>query len=252
VADAIALAGVRASSRSRAHAGWNLQPAANLLAPAVLLGLLRAWSWSTAPKQGLYFTAETLLIAYAYFAVVRGVHLDMMSRDPVGRYDRRRALSARCDFYHGLRRFWREIALVLLPLLGAALTLDVLTAGTGAQLRLNVHLSMLFVAVMVWARYGPAVVIASARWSPSQPPAFAEARELAASFQVASSFALVNIGFAGVALLGLAAYKSAGALLSSSRDELICLAVLFIALAWLALWLQCRWAGYIPAARGGR
>ncbi len=63
--------------------------------------------------------------------------------------------------------------------------LDALTAGTGVQHRPNVHLSILFVEIMVWARYGAAVVIASARWTPPQPSAFTRARELADSAPVA-------------------------------------------------------------------
>ena len=70
MADALLFAGARGKSRSRAHVDWNVYPFLDLLAPALLLGLWRAWSSAVAPKLGVYFTAEVLLMAYAYFAVV--------------------------------------------------------------------------------------------------------------------------------------------------------------------------------------
>ena len=103
-----------------------------------------------------------------------------------------------------------KIAIGVLALLLAALALDVLTAGTGIQRRPNLHLTILFVEIMVWARYGAAVVIAAARWSPPRSPAFAQARELASSLPVARSFALTNIAFAAAALAAVAGYKWGG------------------------------------------
>ena len=198
-----------------------------------------------APRLGVYFTAEALLIAYAYFAVVRGVHLNVRSYDRTGRYSRALALKAGRDFVRGLLRYWVKIALVVLPLLVAALVLDVLTKKFGVPHRPNVNLSILFVEIMVWARYGAPVVIASAHWSPPRPAAFGEARALADRPPVARSFALTNIAFGAAALAAVASYKWAGPLLPSARAESIGSAILFTALAFLALWLQCRWARYI-------
>jgi hypothetical protein len=252
MADALLFAGAHAESRSRARIDWNFHLFVDLLAPALLLGLLRLWSSAMAPRLGVYFTAEALLIAYAYFAVVRGVHLNARSYDWSGRYSRERALKAGQDFHRGLRRYWVKIALVVLPVLMAALMLDALTGNNGVQYRPNIHLSILFVEIMVWARYGAAVVIASARWSPPQPAAFNEARELAARPLAARSFALTNIAFGVAALAAVAAYKWGGPLMPSARAEFIGSAVLFTALALLALWLQCRWTRTILPRIGER
>jgi len=242
MADALLFADARAESRSRARVDWNFHLFVDLLAPALLLGLLRLWSSAMAPRLGVYFTAEALLIAYAYFAVVRGVHLNARSYDRAGRYSRELALQAGQDFLRGLQRYWVKIALVVLPLLLAALVLDALTKKFGVPHRPNVNLSILFVEIMVWARYGAPVVIASARWSPPGPAAFGEARALADRSPVARSFALTNIAFGAAALVAVASYKWGGPLLPSARAEFIGSAVLFTALAFLALWMQCRWA----------
>jgi hypothetical protein len=242
MADALLFAGAHAESRSRARVDWNFHLLLDLLAPALLLGLLRLWSSAIAPRLGVYFAAEALLIAYAYFAVVRCVHLNARSYDSAGRYSRVLALEAGQNFHRGLQRYWVKIALLVLPLLVAALVLDVLTKKIGMPHRPNTNLSILFVEMMVWARYGAAVIIASARWSPPRPAAFGEARELADRTPVARSFALTNIAFGAAALAAVAAYKWGGPLLPSARAEFIGSAVLFTALAFLALWLQCRWA----------
>ena len=172
-------------------------------------------------------------------------HLSARSYDRTGCYSRALASRAGQDFHRGLRRYWLKIATGVLALLLAALALDLLTSGTGIQRRPNVHLTILFLEIMVWARYGAAVVIAAARWSSRRPPAFARARELAASTPVARSFALNNIAFAAAALAAVAGYKWGGALLPSARAELFSAAGVFVCLAFLALWLQCRWARYI-------
>lgn len=246
MADALLFAGARTESRSRARIDWNFHLILDLLAPALLLGLLRLWSSAMAPRLGAYFTAEALLIAYAYFAVVRSVHINARSYDRAGRYSRALALEAGQGFHRGLQRYWVKIAIVVLAMLVAAMVLDVLTKRIGMPHRPNTNLTILFVEIMVWARYGAAVVIASARWTPSRPAAFGEARELAERPAVARSFALTNIAFGAAALAAVAAYKWAGPLLPSARAEFIGSAVLFTALAFLALWLQCRWARTVP------
>jgi len=245
MANALLFADARSRSNSRARVNWNFSLLLDLLAPALLLGLWRVWSAAMAPRLGIYFTAEAVLIAYAYFAVVRCVHLDARSTDRAEHYSRALALRARQEFGRALRRHWVPIALVVLPLLSVAFVLDALTAGTGVQHRPNVHLSILFVEIMVWARYGAAVVVASARWTPPQPPAFARARTLADSGPVARSFALTNIAFGVAALAAIGGYKWGGVLLPSVKAELVCSAVVYTSLALLALWLQCRWARHI-------
>jgi hypothetical protein len=242
MADALLFAGAHAESRSRARIDWNFHLFLDLLAPALLLGLLRLWSSAMAPRLGVYFTAEALLIVYAYFAVIRSVHLNARSYDTAGHYSRALSLRAGQDFHRGLLRYRVKIALVVLPLLVAALVLDVLTKKFGVAYRPNINLSILFVEIMVWARYGAAVIIAAARWSPPRPAAFGEARELAGRPPVARSFSLTNIAFGAAALAAVAAYKWGGPLLPSAGAEFIGSAVLFTALAFLALGLQCRWA----------
>jgi hypothetical protein len=245
MADALLFADARSESRFRAHINGTFYLFLDLLAPALLLGLWRAWSSAMAPKLGVYFTAEALLMACAYFAVARMAHISAHSYDRTGCYSRVLALRVGQDFHRGLRRYWLKIATGVMALLLTALALDLLTSGTGIQRRPNVHLTILFLEIMVWARYGAAVVVAAARWSSDQPPAFAHARELAASYPVARSFALNNIAFAAAALAAVAGYKWGGALLPSARAELFSAAGVFVCLAFLALWLQCRWARYI-------
>ena len=242
MADALLFADARGASRSRAHINGAFYLFLDLLPPALLLGLWRVWSSAMAPKLGVYFTAEVLLIAYAYFAVVRMTHINAHSYDRTGHYNRALALRAGQDFHRGLRQYWLKIAIGVLALLVAALALDALTAGTGIQRRPSLHLTILFVEIMVWARYGAAVVITAARWAPPRSPAFAQARELAGSIPVARSFALTNIAFAAAALVAVAGYKWGGVLLPSARLELLCSVGVFVCLAFLALWLQCRWA----------
>ena len=252
MADALLFAGARAESRSRARVDWNFHLFVDLLAPAVLLGLLRLWASAMAPRLNLYFTAEAVVIAYAYFAVIRGVHINARSHDWTGRYSRALALQAGQGFHQALQQYWVKFALVVLPLLVAALVLDVLTKNIGMQHRPNVHLTVLFVEIMVWARYGAAIVVASIRWSPPRPPAFETAREVAESPAIARSFALTNIAFCATALVAVAVYKWGGPLLPSARAEMIGSAVLFVALAFLALWLQYRWARSIVPRIGER
>jgi hypothetical protein len=241
MADAFLFADVR-RSHSYARVHWNFHFVLDLLVPALLLGLWRAWTSATAPRMDVYFTAEALLIAYAYFAVVRAVFLSVRSHDRSGRYSRRLALEATREFWLGVRRTWSKIAIIVLSLLVAALVLDLLTAHSGAQHRPNVHLTILAIEIMIWARYGAAVVLAAARWSPPEMPAFAQARERADQPAAARSFALVNVAYGMAALAAIAGYKWLGAALPSARAELVSSAILFTGLALLALWLQCRWA----------
>jgi hypothetical protein len=241
MAYALLFGGQRRESRSRAQLKGTFLLALDLIAPALLLGLWRVWSSALAPKLSFYFTAEVLLIVYAYFAVVRTTHVAVRSFDQTGAYSRSLAVAAAQTFHRGVRPYWIKIAIVCLSLLLGALALDMLTTGTGLQRRPNLHLTILFLEIMIWARYGAAIVIAAACWSPSGPPAFAEARELADRPDVARSFALTNVAFGAIALAGVAAYKWGGALLPTARAELFCSAALFASLAFLALWLQCRW-----------
>jgi hypothetical protein len=245
MAGAFLFADVRDRSRSRAHVNWNFHLVLDLLAPALLLGLWRAWTSAMAPRMDVYFSAEALLIAYAYFAVVRAVFLNVHSHDRSGRYDRTLALKAAREFRLGVRRYRPKIAIIVLLLLVAALFLDMLTARSGTQHRPNVHLTILCIEVMIWARYGAAVVLTAARWWPPEAPAFVQARELAEQTVAARSFGLVSIAYGMAALAAVAGYKWLGPFLPSTMAQLSSSTILFTGVALLALWLQCRWAQYI-------
>jgi hypothetical protein len=238
----VSFAEPRNNSPARAHITRNFYLFLDLLAPALLLGLWRVWTSTQAPRWSVYFTGEALLIAYAYFAVVRSVYLNAHSTDGSGNYNRALALKAARNLHHGLRPYWTKIAIAVLALLVAGVVLDMLTAGSRMQHRPNVHLSILFVEIMVWARYGAAIVIAAATWSPPQPAEFARARRLANHAPIARSFALVNLAFGAAAVVILAAYKFGGPLLPTPKAGLVCALAVFTGLAMLALWLQCRWA----------
>lgn len=236
-------------SQSRSYARWQLPAWTFLIPPAILLGMLRIWSLWIAPKHDVYFTAEAFLVIYACFAIVRAVHVNAHSHDAQGRFDPVLAWNAKQRFYGQLGRYGTRIAAVVLGLLAGAHVLDVLTAGTGVQYRANVHLSIVFIELMVWARYGAAIVIASAQWTPPEPAQFAKARWTAsdASLRIAQSLTAGNIFlcFAGLVAVSLHSRLITMMLfdaLPSSRAVFICAAVLCAVLAWLALWLLCRGA----------
>src|SRR5262245_7462887 len=88
---------------SRARAGDHLRLLVSLLSPGLLLGVLHTWSLATAPRYGVYFTAEAVLALYALLAVVRGVQVSVHSHDDQGRYDAAKARQARLAFYSELR-----------------------------------------------------------------------------------------------------------------------------------------------------
>jgi hypothetical protein len=231
------------SSARRAPSIWHVElaPLLALLPDAVLLGLLRVFALTVAPKHGFYFTTEAFLIVYACFAVVRAVHIGANSHDGLGRYSPQLARRARQAFYAGLRRQPARIALVVLALLLAALSLDMLTAGTGTQFRLNVHLTVMLLELAAWLRYGSMLAIASARWVPSRRPSFARARVLVSKQRSAVARALwpAHILICVAALSSLAAYGGrAGVMVLGGGNPRLVLcwtAALCACLAWLAL-----------------
>jgi hypothetical protein len=236
------LVGLRNQSAVRPRAGWNVRLLLDLLPPALLLGLLRTWATELAPRQGLYFTAEALLLAYAYFAVARSVYVSTHGRTASGAYDWASAQKAGREFHRGLRRFLPRMALILMLVLTVAFGLDWVAAGSGMNYRPSVHLAVLLMGVMVWARYGGAVVLTTVCWKPGERPAFAKARAMMATRALAWSFALTNLAFGAIAVAVLVPFKI-GVLVAPNRyDELLWSAGLFTALALTALWLQSRWA----------
>jgi hypothetical protein len=249
--NAVALSDVDCPAPSRGHASWRgaLLPVAALLPSAILLGVLRVWSLAVAPQLGVYFTAEALLVLYACFAITRAANVSANSYDEQGRWCSQLARQAKHTFFAGLRREWARIARIVVPLLLGALLLDMLTAGTRAQFRPNIHLSLMFVELMAWWRYGSVIAIAAAQWTPAYPPALARARVLVSKswLNVLPSLALAHIALSAAGLAGLAVHGSrvagAGPLVLNAPDVRIALAchvALCAGLAWLALALLCR------------
>ena len=128
----VAVSALDAASPPRAQIFHRIAPYVSLLPPALLLGMLRIWSLWVAPRHGVYFTVEAVLIIYACFAIVRAVHVHAHSTDSRGSYDAARARKARNAFHGEIGRHWARIAIVVLGLLLIAFGLDVLTADTGA------------------------------------------------------------------------------------------------------------------------
>jgi hypothetical protein len=244
--NAVALTGTDEGASARPRIRSQLLPFLSLISPAVLLGVLHTWSLSTAPRYGVYFTAEALLIVYAFLAIARAVHVHARSYDDQARYDARHAQEARRGFYQGLLQHWPRIAACVLPLLLVAFALDALTADTAAQYRANVHLSVLFVQLMAWWRYGTAIVIASTQWAPPRSLALARARLLAADpwLRAARSLRLANVALSAAALASIG-LQSKWLLLPlfqvapSARLVFGITAALSACLAWLALLLMC-------------
>lgn len=248
MARVVSLPSPRSHVPARARLSSYIHLASDLLPAALLIGLLRTWATELAPRQGWYFTAEALLIAYAYFALFRSVHVFTHGRNAEGDYDRALAQKAAHAFQRGLRVYVPKLVIVLSALLLGALALDVLTVHSGAQFRPNTHLAVLLAGILIWARYGAAVSVTAARWEPGRELDFARAREVAWRPRIAMSFALASAAFAAVALAVIAPFK-AGVLVAPSRvDELIWSATLYTGLAMLALWLQCRWAAKAMAS----
>jgi hypothetical protein len=259
--NAVALPGFDTASSPHERVAWHhaLSPIVSLLPPAILLGVLRVSCLTVAPKHGVYFTAEALLTVYACFAVTRAVHVNALSYDASERYDAGRAQRARQVFNRQLRRHWARIALLVLPLLVAALVADLLTAGTGIQQRLNIHLSIMFVELMAWWRYGPVIAIAAAQWTPPRPPSLARARWLArnAWLEVARALAPAHIFLSLAALSCLGVYGGRTwvrmfGTLPDARIVLGGLAALCAGLVWVALWSTCRGSLAVAALKRAR
>jgi hypothetical protein len=225
----------------------DLPSLAALISPAVLIGVLHTWSMATAPRYGMYFTAAAWLVLYALLAIVRGVHVAVHSYDGRGRYDAAQAGEARRSFYRALFGSWKRIATVVLPLLFAALALDLLTADTGLQHRANVHLSVLFVQMMAWWRYGPVIVVAASQWAPPRPLGLARARLLAMdpTVRAGASLLLANLVLAAAAAAAFVLQSKwmmphMFEAVPSARFVFVSAAAACALLTWLSLLLTCR------------
>jgi hypothetical protein len=255
--NAVALPALDSATQPRKRAQWRhvLSPFLPLLPSALLLGVLRVWSLAMAPRVGVYFTADALLVVYACFAVARAISVNVSSSDASGRYDPRKAQQAQRTFYAALRRGWAPIAALVLPLVLAGLVADVLTAGTNIQQRTNIHLSIMFVELMAWWRYGSVIAIAAAQWTPPRPPALAWARCLVGNpkLEVARLLAPAHIALTMAALASFAVYGSRTwvslfGVMPDPRIVLLCTVVLSAGFAWVALSRLC-WGALAIRAR---
>jgi hypothetical protein len=75
MSQALALPRPHSLAPPRIRINWDPPFSLGLIAPAVLIGFLRMWTFFLAPRYGVYFTSELVLIAYAYFAGARGLHV---------------------------------------------------------------------------------------------------------------------------------------------------------------------------------
>jgi hypothetical protein len=241
----------RSVSPPRIQINWDPPFFLNLLAPAFLLALLRLFSAFGAAAYGLYFTCEAALIAYAYLAIARAVYICHLSRDREGRYDAPRARKAEQGFHRQLSARGASLARSITPVFAVSLVLDLLTAGTRIPWLYATTFGIALIEFMLWMRYGPAFVIACAKWSPTQPFDLSKARRLIADHRrrVSFSFRLVNLVFVCVAVPALVVYRRLGIVIASylpSNDLLFLYSVVFMAgIAAFALWLHCAWSAYI-------
>jgi hypothetical protein len=245
--NAVTLPASGSARRSRSHWHASIAPLFAFVPDAILLGLLRVFTLAAAPRHGVYFTMEALLIVYACFAIVRAVHISANGRDDRGHYSRERARKAQSAFYAGLRQRLARIGLVVLPLLLAALLLDMLTAGTGAQHRFNIHLTLMFVELAAWLRYGSMLTIASARWASPRRPSLAKARVIIGRerARVARSLWPAHLLLCTAALASLVVYggrSGSVVVVGSGHDPRLVLcwtAAACAVLAWLAIARLC-------------
>jgi len=232
----------------RIRINWDPPFFLGLIAPAVLLGFLRMWTFFLAARYGVYFTSELVLIAYAYFALARAVFMYHRSYDRDGKYDRARSLKADQDFHRECRARLSGWAGYAAPAFALTILADVLTKGWQPEWWYIALLVVLAVEFHLWMRFGPAFIIACAKWSPPAPIGFGEARRLVKTNKllVKSSFLVPTLTFFVVALSAMSIYRRLGSFIMSLVPDpamAFYYAVSFFAvLAGLALWLHCRWS----------
>jgi hypothetical protein len=88
----------RSYTSARAHLSSHVHLLLDLLPAALLLGLLRTWATELAPRHGWYFTAEAVLLAYAYLALFRSVKFCTPAENEDGFSNREWAQKAGVNF----------------------------------------------------------------------------------------------------------------------------------------------------------
>jgi hypothetical protein len=248
MSQALALPRPHSLAPPRIRINWDPPFFLGLIAPAVLLGFLRMWAFFLAPRYGVYFTSELVLVAYAYFALARAVFMHHRGHDRDGKYDRARALKADQDFHRECRARLPGWAACAAPAFALTILADVLTKGWGKEWLYLALLVVLAVEIRIWMRFGPAFIVGCAKWSPPAPIAFGEARRLVETNKllVKASFLVPTLIFFAVAIGAISIYRRLGAFIMSLVPDpsmAFYYAVSFFAvLAGLALWLNCRWS----------
>lgn len=224
----------------------------NLLAPALLLALLKKWTSLLAPAYGVYFTAEAVTILYAYFALARTVYVYNRGRDREGRHDRARARKATQDFHRAWPTVAAKAAFIALPLLAVAIATDCATHGIQFRAQQATESVILIVEIVVWLLVAPTFIIAFARWSPTQPFDFPCARRLATANRslVGPSFLIVALFLAvGTRIALEVLYQPLRALVVAAVPTWTAIflysTVFYAFIAAFALWMQCRWSAAV-------
>jgi uncharacterized membrane protein YhaH (DUF805 family) len=226
----------------------------NLIAPALLLSLLKKWTTLIAPAYGVYFTAEAVTILYAYFALARSVYVYNNSRDRGGRYDSHRARKAVQDFHRSLRGNFSVARFIAAVVMVAAISADCLALlhRLAAPSKGTPELIMA-VEIGVWLFAAPSFIVACARWTTLDKPDFAAAHRLvtANARDARPTFLLVALVFAvGTTLAVHTLYAPLRALVvsfSPTWTAIFLFSTVFYAfIAAFALWLQCVWSFVVP------
>lgn len=226
-----------------------------LIAPAILLALLKKWAGLIAPVYGVYFTAEVATIVYAYFALSRAVYVHNNGRGADGRRDKARMRKAEQEFHRALKAGGgpRFLA-VAIPLAAVAAGADLLTMGRQLKVSNACYGLILLVEILVWLRIGPPFVVACAKWNALKPYRIELARQLVwrNAGYVWPSFLLATLLFAVGATLALfIAYPPLRALVVAVLPTWHAIfwysTAFYSVIAVYALAIQCVWSELVGA-----
>lgn len=228
----------------------------SLIAPAVLMSLMKKWAHVIAPTYGIFFTSMAVAILYGYYALARAVFVFNHSRDREGVFDDAKARKAEQDYYRLSRAKRATLVLAALALIAPATIADVLTMGRQTyHVMERVMGHIMLVEIVVWLWLGPAFVIACQRWTTLKPFNLTLARQIVAvnrGGNVRSSFCLATLLFAvASAFLIVTFYEPLRAILVSvipSVRAIFVFSTLFYAvIAGFALWVHCVWSQTVAA-----
>lgn len=231
-----------------ARAGLNLDPSLflNVVAPALLLGILKWWTVSSTHKYGIYFTAEAFTFVYSYFALARGVYVHRNGTDANGRRDAALVRKAKQDFQRQLAAKRGSIIAYVGPLFLVAIGVDLMLWAFGGERvqRPEAILGIVVFEIVLWLGFGPLVALAMSQWSTVRPLNIAAAGRLINEnlIFVIWSFAIAAaIIFAG-GILGVVALHA-----TLHWSPLFMLWSITAAVIAFAIWAQGVWSDYALA-----